>query len=34
MVTMAVVAVTLTTMTLITATLSRCFQYFFHGISI
>ena len=29
MVTMAVVAVTL-----ITATLSRCFQYFFHGISI
>lgn len=34
MTTMAVVAVMLATMTLITAMFSRCFQIFFHGISI
>lgn len=31
---MAAVAVMLATMTLITAMFSRCFQIFFHGISI
>ena len=34
MTTMAAVAVMLATMTLITAMFSRCFQIFFHGISI
>ena len=34
MTTMAVVAVMLAAMTLITAMFSRCFQIFFHGISI
>lgn len=33
MTTMAAVAVMLATMTLITAMFSRCFQIFFHGIS-
>ncbi len=34
MMTMAAVAVMLATMTLITAMFGRCFQIFFHGISI
>ena len=34
MMTMAAVAVMLAAMTLITAMFSRCFQIFFHGISI
>ena len=34
MTTMAVVAVMLAAMTFITAMFSRCFQIFFHGISI